>query len=362
MENRGRPAAVTSAASRTATRPSAPATAGTPEGPAVGWLVSPGFDLLLVANVAWPLLLMPGLSGRSETAVDFWQVYFVTLPHRWITLALVVLDPERRGGRGAWLLAVAVAAALLVVGLRLGTGALTCLAVVDYAWNAWHFGAQHAGVLRIYARKVGGGRPWLERHGVRLFVTYAVLRTAGWATGWLGSGDGPAGWLRAADLAVLAVPAALLAFTLRDLTRPRLGKALHTLSFCLLYGGLILALSFQATAWVVPLTTASGLFHATEYLAIVTHYARRRREFGVGGAFRRLAVAWVPILVVYMAALGSMGVLLEGGPAFEFWLGLNLWAALVHYAFDGMIWKLRRPETARLLGGAGPGAVAGALR
>ena len=32
------------------------------------------------------------------------------------------------------------------------------------------------------------------------------------------------------------------------------------------------------------------------------------------------------------------------------WQGLNLWAAMVHYAFDGMIWKLRRPETAAALG------------
>ena len=36
--------------------------------------------------------------------------------------------------------------------------------------------------------------------------------------------------------------------------------------------------------------------------------------------------------------------------AVVFWQGPNLWAALVHYAYDGMIWKLRRPETARALG------------
>jgi hypothetical protein len=36
------------------------------------------------------------------------------------------------------------------------------------------------------------------------------------------------------------------------------------------------------------------------------------------------------------------------------WQGLNLWAAFVHYAFDGMIWKLRRPETAAALGVANP--------
>jgi hypothetical protein len=29
--------------------------------------------------------------------------------------------------------------------------------MIDYVWNAWHFGSQHAGGLRMYARKVGGG-------------------------------------------------------------------------------------------------------------------------------------------------------------------------------------------------------------
>jgi hypothetical protein len=31
-------------------------------------------------------------------------------------------------------------------------------------------------------------------------------------------------------------------------------------------------------------------------------------------------------------------------------MGANIWAAFLHYAYDGMIWKLRRPETAKALG------------
>lgn len=77
-----------------------PATTPRPRvGPGAGWVVSPAFDLLFLANLAWPLLFLPGLAGRSETAVDFWQVYFLTLPHRWITPVLVSLDSDRRGGR-----------------------------------------------------------------------------------------------------------------------------------------------------------------------------------------------------------------------------------------------------------------------
>ncbi|MCX7699516.1 MAG: hypothetical protein N2039_01430, partial [Gemmataceae bacterium] len=118
--------------------------------------MSPGFDLLFLANVTWPLLLLPGLSSDVDTPIEFWQLYFLTLPHRWLTLILVVADPDRREGRGHQLLAVAAAALLLVVGVWSTTGALTCLAVVDYVWNGWHFAAQHHGVLRMYSRKVGG--------------------------------------------------------------------------------------------------------------------------------------------------------------------------------------------------------------
>lgn len=349
-------------ASRSAKDPSPPPEGASAPGHPGGWMVSPAFDLLLVANLGWPLLLLPGLSGRDETAVDFWQVYFVTLPHRWITLVLVALDPDRRDRRGLGLVAIAAALMALVAGVWLGTQAFTCLAVVDYIWNAWHFAAQHAGVLRIYGRRVGDAPAWMERHGIRFFVTYAVLRTAGWTTGWLETSDSSRALLRAADLLALAVPTTLAVAALCGVTRARAGKTVYTLSVCALYGGLLLSLSNRASAWVVPLATASGLFHATEYLAVVTHYAWRRRVVGGGGAFRRLAGVWVPFLAIYAAVLGSMGVWLEGGPAFEFWLGLNLWAALVHYAFDGMIWKLRRPETARALGGVPVMAAGGASR
>lgn len=312
-----------------------------------GWVVGPAYDLLFLANLGWPLLLVPGAATGSDTVVDFWQVYFLTLPHRWLTLGLVAADADRRGGRGRVLALVALAALALVGGVYLGTGTLTCLAVLDYAWNAWHFGAQHAGVMRMYARNVGG---WdlLERWGTRTFVCYAALRTAGWATGWVESAD----WLWGIDLAVLGVPALLAGTTLARLNRRTLGKAAHVLSVCGLYAGLILALTDRRPGLVLVFATASSLFHAVEYLAVVTHYARTRRTVGGAGRFRTMANHWLMVLGVYAIALGVLGVLMDhpGSGLRDLWLGLNLWAALVHYAFDGMIWKLRRPETARALG------------
>lgn len=321
-------------------------------GLARGWLVSSTFDLLFLANLGWVLLFVPGIATRADTAVDFWQVYVVTLPHRWLTLIVVVTDPDRRAGIQGRLAVAAGLALLLVLGLYVGTGALLCLAVVDFVWNAWHFGAQHAGVLRMYARKFGGGPDWLERWGIRLFVTYVLIRTVDWVSGWASGDSAAARILQSADFVALILPVALLATAVLRLTRERSGKTIYTASVCCLYASLLLAVRFQAGGQVLVLTTAAALFHATEYLAVVTHYAWRRGTVGSEGPFRAMARHWLAFLGVYAVVLGAIGVSLDRreSSAYEIWVGANLWAALTHYAFDGMIWKLRRPETARALG------------
>ncbi len=324
----------------------------TPTSAGRGWIVSPAFDLLFLANLGWLLLLLPGFATRADTAIDFWQIYFLTLPHRWITLVLVATDVDRRGAQTRKLAIVAALLAVLVVGAVLGTGAFLCLALVDYVWNAWHFGSQHAGVLRMYSRKVGGGIEWLERWGLRAFVTYGALRAAGWATGWLEADAAHMPWLTAIDFAVLLIPATLLLTNLKGISRERIGKLAYLASVCALYTGFVLSLHFGWGSLVVLFAAAGSMFHAVEYLAVVTHYARRREAVGSPGRFRTLARYWLLFLGLYVLALGSVGVYMSRPDSglVVVWQGLNLWAAFVHYAFDGMIWKLRRPETASALG------------
>jgi hypothetical protein len=317
-----------------------------------GWIVSPGFDLLFLANAAWPILLLPVMHTTSETAVDFWQVYFLTLPHRWITLGLVALDPDRRARRKFLLWLTPIAAALLVLGVWWGSAAFTCLALVDYIWNAWHFAAQHAGVLRMYSRKVGGGPGWLERHALRGFLLYTILRTAAWTTGWLQEAPAGPSLLALLDHAVFLIPFALFLANLLPFHRERIGKLAYLCSLSSLYCGLLLSLTLPWPPGIIVFTTASSMFHAVEYLAVVTHYATRRRVVGSAGLFRSIAGQWLFLLVLYIVLLGSLGTWLDrpDTPAYTAWQGLNLWAAFVHYAYDGLIWKLRQPATAQALG------------
>ena len=318
--------------------------------PRPGWIVSPAFDLLFLANVGWVAALVPGfVSEESTRHIEFWQIYFLSAPHRWITLFLVTLDPDRREGRTWVFVLLALLAAGVVGGVWLSTGALTCLGLVNYVWNGWHFAAQHFGVLRMYSRKAGGGRPILERWGLRLFIFYVILRTAGWSTGWLEDSPDALALLFILDGGALCIPVLLMATALYDHGFQQPGRLVYAASVCSLYGALLWALQERQTMLVLALTTASATFHAVEYLAIVTHYAWRRRHTGSAGLFRAMAGRWTTILIDYAVLLGLFALMIERGLG-TLWLGMDLCAAFLHYTYDGMIWKLRRPATAQAMG------------
>ncbi len=314
------------------------------------WIVSAGFDALFLVNAWWLLALLPGFLSSDRTPhIEFWQIYFLTTPHRWITLFLVAADPDRRAGRSWLFVAIAVAAIAVIGGVWLAGGGFTCLLLIDYVWNAWHFAAQHAGVLRMYSRKAGGGRPRLETWGLRSLVFYVSIRLAGWSTGWTESVPAAQTGLTILD-GIMTLPAvALVVSELTNHPRARLGKVLYSWSVTGLYMCLLVAVSQGYTTAVLSLTGAAAAFHAVEYLAIVSHYADRRKTQGTPGAFRRMATAWGTILGAYLVLFGLFANLADLW-AHQFWLGINLWAAALHYAYDGLIWKLRSPQTAAALG------------
>ena len=309
-----------------------------------GWLVGPWFDAFCVANIAWPLVVFAqfgeGFGGRA--GIEFWQVYFVTTPHRWITLALVFLDRPRFRERRGVFLGIAAIVAAVCAGMRTTTGALTCLLAIDYVWNAWHFAAQHHGIYRIYGRlsepERTAGRT-VEKWGLRLFLLYVTLRIAGatWSHESLERG------LRMGDWAVAAIPVWLFVHNLLRYRPGALGRITYLLSVSGLYLALLWAVHDRRPALVLSLATASALFHAIEYLSVVGWSVRKRHaEAGERlGLLGWLVPRWGIALGVFLIILGAGGRLLAER-LLETWLFLNVIAAFLHYAYDGLIW--RRPR------------------
>ncbi len=325
-------------------KPSVPAVSSGKPGAAGGWLVGPGFDALFIANVAWPLVVLAQFGEGGQAGLQFWQVYYVTTPHRWITLLIVFLDRERFDQRRGVFLGVAACVAAVCLGVRLTTGALTCLLVVDYLWNSWHFATQHHGIYRIYSR-LSDPAPTqglvLEKWSMRVFLLYVTFRVA--SATW-----SDAGWeeyLRACDWIAMIVPLWLVA---RDLSQPRansLGRITYLISVSCLYLGLLWAVRERRLGLVLSLATASALFHAIEYLSLVS-WSVRQRHAVMGsrmGFLGYLAPRWGIALAVFVLVLGAGGWLMDQR-FIEVWLGINVVVAFLHYAYDGLIWR-RRPAS-----------------
>jgi hypothetical protein len=319
------------------------------------WLVGPWFDLFLIANVAWPIVVLAqfGDDFDGRAGIQFWQVYFVTTPHRWVTLLLVFTDRERFGERRVAFLAIAACIALLCVGVRLTTGALTCLLAIDYVWNAWHFASQHHGVYRIYRRlsdtAATTASALLEKWAMRGFLLYVILRiaTATWSdTSW----EEP---LRKLDWVVVVVPVWLVIREFATRSSGSHGTRTYLISMCCLYLALLWAVHDHRPGLVLTLATASALFHAIEYLALVS-WSVRQRHSSVGGRMGLLgycAPRWGLTLAIFVLVLGSAGWLIDQ-EFLETWLLINVIVAFLHYAYDGMIWRRRYGKSVSAAGGS----------
>lgn len=298
--------------------------------------------MFLLANIGWvPLFVLASQfdwAGRNQ--IQFWQIYFVTTPHRWVTLGLVFLDPHRFASQ-RWLYSgLAVAVVLICLSVRLTTGQLTCLLAVDYLWNAWHFSAQNHGIYRIYdhlsAAPSLGYAAAVEKWTFRGFLLYVIFRVAGvtWADPEID------GWFAAFDWVAFVLPCGLVA---REFAKHRgrpAGRTCYLWSVLALYSGLLWAVHTRQLGAVLLLTTLSALAHATEYLAIVGWSVQQRaREHGEKmGILGWLAPRWGFAMGVYLVVLGSAGWLIEQG-WFEFWLLINVMVAFLHYAYDGLLWR-----------------------
>lgn len=311
------------------------------------WLIGPWVDCLFLANLTWPLIFFWSFSGGLQALdeVQFWQVYFVTTPHRWITLVIVFLDTDHFRQRPTTFAGIALAVVAICLLVRASTGTLTCLLAIDYVWNSWHFAAQHHGIFRIYGRAVEPERTsglLLEKVVMRTFLVYVILRVAGgsWAYPALDAS------FRYLDWAAWLVPIGLVGRELLRLRAAAVARLVYLSSVMALYSLLLACVHWQRPRETLMLATASALFHATEYLTTVSWAVKRKHAKAASrpGVFVRFAATWGLSLAIFVAVLGSAGWLIQQ-QLMQFWLLCNVIAAYLHYTYDGMIWKTRRPAS-----------------
>lgn len=336
---------------------------------ASAWLANPPIDLAMAFGwlpfYAW-LLTTPVV--RDVTAAAFQPAFKlavvialgVSFVHRHVVYFLFFGDAEQRARhpRALW------AAPLIVIALVLPTRlwwrpAFDVVAGVFLVWNIWHTLLQRHGIARAYAVKAGGGLD-ARTHGRRDLNMLLALATCtaafvvmfrqgtfyGRALRALGgihtlvAQEHPAiGWALFVGTATVATAMVTAWLRAEAQASPRVGRgprlAFWASSLCLLsvfvvHGPIVGYLVF-------------GVAHSIEYLLFVYLFSHRRLARGEMAASARTFGRAVPLVTVSAVLLALFVAARQVWTLPLFVIYYTVTSGL-HYFYDGLIWKMRRPE------------------
>ena len=251
--------------------------------------------------------------------------------------------------------------------------------LISVAWAIWHGMMQTYGFLRIYDARAGRLDARIARLDLAMCLAWFGIGTI-WSTPRMGplleafyACGGPylgAEVLFAARQAWLVATALVTLTYLKALLEPGGRTEWNPIKLTLM------AISF-AGWWVTGVTIAHPLvgeaifelFHDVQYLAIVWMFNLKRVEMDstVGGFTRflfRRSGALVGAYVGLVLAYGSLAFVTDGFEASALKRvleGVLVTSALLHFYYDGFIWKLREPETRQTLGSAGSARTLGRI-
>ncbi len=115
------------------------------------------------------------------------------------------------------------------------------------------------------------------------------------------------------------------------------GRVLYITSVLTLYTAQLAALRLGADAWMRALFLAGAVFHAVEYLAVCS-WAMQKKTTGIW----RYQVARTGLgVLTFMAILGCANALVYYGWSVYYWALITLLVSLLHYCYDGIIWRAR---------------------
>jgi hypothetical protein len=352
------------------------------------WHVSPPVDVSAYA-FSWLFFLVPALVfTKADTGFFVFLIVagVLTEAHRHLSLPYVFGDKEVLRVYPLRFVALPVALLLLfmcapflaaaewtVAGVRPGV-VLNTIATFGFLWNIWHVFAQKYGILRMYDAKAGDGKRvdgavdrWLVFAWVPLYFTWVGPTQAAMFRKQLSRGgallEGALSVFTAAmpvavPLAVVALVAAHVVWLVHEhrahrlRNRPRLVMAAGTT----LLGSTFVAFDYRL---------AFGAFafsHAVEYIVFLAAYMKKKyanplpHDPWLGRVLKRPKLAYavffigLGLLFTWAARWGGSIAPDAARPMFLghrlatwlFWW--MLFQSLLHFYWDGFLWKMRRPE------------------
>lgn len=337
--------------------------------PSRRWILNCWLDQLFI--VSTPLLVVPAvwalyspLHVKAET-ISLIVTSFFALGHHLPGLVRAYGDRELfRRFRWRFLIAPPL---LFAAYFPLYLYHLDAWRLIILFWATWHGLMQVYGFVRIYDAKAGSTSPatanWDWLVCLCWFITalaFSPARMSNLLGHWYAFG-GPLispQAVHAGRWVCLAISIAVLAgFAANYLAQSHRGARPNPVKFLLLASGI--GTWWFAVVGVENVILGVALFdicHDVQYLAIVWLYNCRRvsanPQLGrfMSYVFRRGMVLLYLGLIAAYGAIGLIPALVEDGTVALFFSGILGTSTLLHYYYDGFIWKVREKATQAGLG------------
>lgn len=374
-----------------------------PSRPRQNWVLDPLQDALLV--IAAPLLALAAAialfsfaGAKQATSLIIIAHIVVTVAHHLPTFIRIYGDVELfKRFKWTFLMAPVVpllfSACVLAYINRKGYPVeyFLYLYIMLALWDPWHFLRQHYGFMRIYDRPNAAPRRLAARMDLALSIVwfaYIMLASGTWLADVMsdmensiglrvfnllpeGTFASIVGLARYAALAITCAYAAYLLWCRHKGYYVSVAKlALCTTTFGVMF------LVYTPNAWILGIApewtfkvgfAVIGVVHVTQYLAIVWRYNR-----GLAARDGRARTGWFQVIharggwiigAVYVLICLAYGDVItterDSRLLMSILLAVGFSSTLLHYYFDGFIWKIRHEqnrETLALDSDAGSGS------
>ena len=332
------------------------------------WIVTPAFDLLLV--IGSPLLLlafvMLAQGFLTPTQITSFAIIWAIGHH---LPGMMRAYGDQALFRRFHVRFVVAPLLLVAVGVYSVATQSSAIPLGVGIWGWWHYLMQTYGFLRIYdgkARSVAPLTCGLDQAMCLAWFAGAVVLTDNGLFGFLNLFYKAGGPVVATDMiagvkltVLVAVVVVTAAFAVNCLVQMGRGHSPSLLKLVLM--ATTFGYYWYCLATVSNLLVSYALFemfHDIQYLTIVWVFNEKRAEKDAGaGTFTRLLFRrqW-PLVACYLGLNWVYGLLnygtreMAGGPLQKGLLGVFVASTLLHYYYDGFIWKLREAETRTSLG------------
>ena len=306
-------------------------------------------------SFGWVVIFLLLLAFQNNYAWIIVVVLLFNYVHRHYTFALVYGENEEFNRRRLVYIALPIAA-IVVTFIFVKYDSFKILLTISIIWTMYHTVAQKYGLTRIYSRKAGYGEArtelWLIYSWFIFLFLFLAVQDQGTVKHYragrviLGVLGEYMPYVRAASYVAMA---ACIYFTLRyvyieikNWRQISIPKNIYVFSIILLY-----------TIFLYSLVIGYIVFafsHALEYIAFVNFYVSakyKKKPLHNSLLAKASKKLWLysslfAVIVVLVSLYGQQ----YNRQALEIYI---VGSSFLHFIYDGMIWKVRRPEVGKPL-------------